>query len=387
MKRCDTRIRQAKELLNTWNRKQAFMVHFRQTARQHKEWGGRDRREIADLCFAWFRLGPLQAELKDTAFYWATWLFLPDKTEWLEHWHQEGFLPAPDAELSFEERLKVVRRETGSQGGLFPFPDTLSKEISVESMEATWGETPKLWFRVNKGKTDALSAILKRESIPFELEGNTFSLPPGTDMQAVSSGNYHVFGEIQDWASQQVVKGLGWDGLKVWDCCAASGGKALHLMDEYPGIKLTCTDIRPGILANLKERFVQARAIFPLIKQLDLGSDEPLPFEPGFFDGLLCDAPCSGSGTFRRNPEAMVALDEKKLAGYIALQRRIVQNALPALKTGGKLLYATCSMYAAENEEQVSFFESIGLKRIESGYFNGSERGADILYRAVLKKP
>jgi 16S rRNA (cytosine967-C5)-methyltransferase len=103
---------------------------------------------------------------------------------------------------------------------------------------------------------------------------------------------------------------------------------------------------------------------------------------------VVCDVPCSGSGTWRRTPENLSEFNTKQIEEYARLQRKIVGNSLPFLKPGGTLVYITCSVFSAENRVNAEIIAAEnGLKLKESGVIGGLKLNADYLYRAVLKKP
>src|SRR5690606_31250616 len=162
--------------------------------------------------------------------------------------------------------------------------------------------------------------------------------------------------EVQDWASQQTINQLTIQaGESRWACCAASGGKSLMLLDREPNIKLLVSDVRLSILRNLDVRFQNAgiRTCYRK-KILDLSRpiDHLLQEE---FDGILVDAPCSGSGTWGRTPEMLTNFNPIEITKYAELQKVIVSRVVPFLKKGKTLTYITCSVFTQENEEVIQY--------------------------------
>ena len=103
------------------------------------------------------------------------------------------------------------------------------------------------------------------------------------------------------------------------------------------------------------------------------------------FDLIICDAPCSGSGTWSRTPEQLYFFDEKKIDQYAALQKKIVTNAVKSLKKDGFFLYITCSVFKKENEEVVQFLENkLFLHLIHAEYLEGYRQKADTLFSALF---
>jgi len=174
--------------------------------------------------------------------------------------------------------------------------------------------------------------------------------------------------------------------LKIWDCCAASGGKSLMLNDIDPDIELTVSDVRESILANLKKRFEKAgiQNYTSFINDLSQPNFKP---QITNFDLIICDAPCTGSGTWSRTPEQIYFFDEKRIEQYALLQKKIVSTIIPRLKIEGCLLYITCSVFKKENEEVVEFIQSNSeLELIKMELLKGYDKKADTMFAALFKK-
>lgn len=150
--------------------------------------------------------------------------------------------------------------------------------------------------------------------------------------------------ELQDAASQAVVQALGpLDGVRVLDYCAGGGGKALAM--AALGAQVTAHDASAARLRALAPRASRAGARIAT-------TDRPT----GRFDLVLVDAPCSGSGAWRRQPEAKWTLTAERLAALTAMQDDIMDLAAQLVRPGGRLAYATCSLLAAENLERIQAF-------------------------------
>jgi 16S rRNA (cytosine967-C5)-methyltransferase len=137
---------------------------------------------------------------------------------------------------------------------------------------------------------------------------------------------------------------------RIWDCCAAPGGKTLILSLRHPSAHLLATDANPRRLEALAAR-LQAAA--PQTQTLAADATK-LPEAEGLFDLILCDVPCSGTGTLGRNPEIRQRLQPSDLARQATRQREILTAALARLALGGHLLYSTCSLEPEENEQVVA---------------------------------
>ncbi len=175
-------------------------------------------------------------------------------------------------------------------------------------------------------------------------------------------------------------------GSKVWDCCAASGGKSLLVKDLFPEIALTVSDVRSSILHNLEERFKKAGIKDYHSFVADLTKPKSIPFAEQRFDLIICDAPCSGAGTWSRTPEQLHYTQQADIERYSQLQKSIVTNAVTQVKKGGYFLYITCSVFSRENEEVTALIESnTALHLVEEKYLTGYEKKADTLYAALFQ--
>ena len=152
--------------------------------------------------------------------------------------------------------------------------------------------------------------------------------------------------ELQDAASQAVVAALP-SGGKVLDYCAGGGGKSLALAMD-PTREVIAHDIDPARMRDLAPRAKRAGAV---ITQISTGA-----LSNARFDTVLCDAPCSGSGAWRRAPEGKWTLTKDRLTELCAIQDDILIHAAGLVRPGGVLAYATCSVLRAENEDRIAAF-------------------------------
>jgi 16S rRNA (cytosine967-C5)-methyltransferase len=237
--------------------------------------------------------------------------------------------------------------------GEFPqfLENALSKRFGahlLEEMAAFTGRAP-LDLRVNtlKASREEVLAGLKADGFECAAIGeNGIRCAPGNlnQHELFLSGAF----EIQDLAAQIAVERAGAQaGMRVLDLAAGAGGKSLALAAAMhnKGEIIAC-DIRGAALAELEKRAVRAGAT--IIRTRILGLPPPSPF-----DMVFIDAPCSGSGTWRRQPELKYRLTSQRLAGLNDTQDRLLRQGAEA---GGQLVYATCSILPCENEERVEAF-------------------------------
>ncbi|HEV7397792.1 MAG TPA: 16S rRNA (cytosine(967)-C(5))-methyltransferase RsmB [Pyrinomonadaceae bacterium] len=161
---------------------------------------------------------------------------------------------------------------------------------------------------------------------------------------------------LQDEASQLVAHVLGAErGERVLDVCAAPGSKTTHIADLFNDEGLIiAADIYPHRLKTIVAA-VKTQG-FKSIQCVALDALKELPFETGHFDRVLVDAPCSGTGTLRRNPEIKWRLTRADIQELAERQIRILANAANQVKSGGRLVYSTCSVEVEENEQVVEKF-------------------------------
>jgi 16S rRNA (cytosine967-C5)-methyltransferase len=163
--------------------------------------------------------------------------------------------------------------------------------------------------------------------------------------------------EVQDEGSQLIALACQpADGMRILDLCAGAGGKALALAAAAPGADIIASDTNRARLAQLPVRAERAGAT--IVTRLIDGGREAAQIRDleSQCDVVLVDAPCSGSGTWRRNPEGRWRLTSERLGRLVKLQARLLDLAGPLVKPGGALVYATCSIIHAEGADQILSF-------------------------------
>ena len=164
--------------------------------------------------------------------------------------------------------------------------------------------------------------------------------------------------EVQDEGSQLLaLLADARPGLAVCDLCAGAGGKTLALGAAMGGQgRLVAADVEPGRLAAAKPRLRRAGLSGVELHRLEAGEDPWLAAQAGGFDRVLVDAPCSGTGTWRRSPDARWRLAPSRLEALQATQDQLLRTAAALVALGGRLVYATCSLLPTENEARVAAF-------------------------------
>jgi 16S rRNA (cytosine967-C5)-methyltransferase len=223
----------------------------------------------------------------------------------------------------------------------------------AEAFAAANNTVPPTAFRVVKTRADESQVISKLRAAGAEVRAS-----PVTEGAWLVSGattfvrELSAAGEIylQDEASQLVALVLDVKrGERVLDLCAAPGGKTTLMADRADDAAMIVAADRSAsrmqtVIATT--RLQQLKSIKPVL----LDAVEQLPFKSGVFDKVLVDAPCSGTGTLRRNPEIRWRLTAPDISGFAEVQKQIFGRAADAVKPGGRLVYSTCSVEREENE-------------------------------------
>lgn len=230
--------------------------------------------------------------------------------------------------------------------------DSLGEDFAPV-MRALQSRAP-VFLRVNlrKATMARAQAALEAEGIatrPHPLAATALEVTAGARRIAASAAYRDGLVELQDAASQAVVQALPLaDGMRVLDYCAGGGGKSLA-MAALARLDLTAHDAAPRRMADLPARAARAGVRVKLAET---------PALTGGYDLVLADAPCSGSGAWRRSPEARWRLDAAGLAALCAMQDAVLDAAAAQVAPGGWLAYATCSLLDCENAQRVAAFLS-----------------------------
>jgi 16S rRNA (cytosine967-C5)-methyltransferase len=210
-------------------------------------------------------------------------------------------------------------------------------------------------LRVNLLKTDRAGAIaaLAREGIiaePVDLSSTAFRVTDGARKVAQSDAYKTGLVEIQDAASQAVIDMIDpRPGEAVLDLCAGAGGKTLAMAARMGGRgRFLAHDIAPARMADLGPRASRAGV------EVETVPTAALEGLAGTVDLVLVDAPCSGSGAWRRNPDAKWRLTETELDRLVATQAALIDQAVHLMAPAGRIAYITCSVLAPENGDQIA---------------------------------
>ncbi len=383
--RLDNYIQMALALIERYDGAMPLSAFLKQYYAQNKKHGSRDRKLISHLVYTYYRLGKYAATNQQQRLLLALFLCEPADSQWSvclpEAWQQM-------MQASVAEKCSYLQTQALpiTPAAIFPWIDALSEGIEKEAFVWQYLQQPDLFLRVRPSRMKKVVETLNTNTIAFEAEGNCLRVANGTKIDQLLTINKDVV--VQDRSSQQVANLFSYfqeaSVKKVWDCCAASGGKSILLIDTLPGIQLSVSDIRATILHNLRQRFAEAGIAQFQSFLADLS--QPLPVKQQY-DAIICDVPCSGSGTWGRTPEQLSLFEITEINRYAQLQATIAGNTIPHLKQGGCLLYITCSVFAAENEMNVNkLAEQHSLKLVTLEVFTGYQYKADTMFAALLQK-
>ncbi len=380
MQRFNSYLSEATKLIEDYKGKMPFSVYTKTYFSQNKKFGSTDRRTINNFCYYFFRVGHAVSAPISEVIVAGIFLCENEESAILEH-----FNPALNKSItkSLLDKLKILKIKPES---IFPFSSYVSKDIDIKKFSLSFLQQPDLFLRIRPGKKYQVIKKLEDSTIEFQAEKDWVRLSNSEKIDTLISLNKEAV--VQDINSQKVFHFFEkFDNKKefnVWDCCAASGGKSILLYDRLKGkIKITASDVRTSILENLKIRFHKAGIN---VKKLFVANlIKPFSVEEKF-DIIICDAPCTGSGTWARTPEQLYLFKKESLAEYSQLQRKIIDNSIPALKPGGFFFYITCSVFTDENEENVKYIsEKFGMENLSTNYLAGYESKADTLFVSVFK--
>jgi 16S rRNA (cytosine967-C5)-methyltransferase len=365
------------------------------TLKANKKWGSKDRAFVAESFYDIIRWK------RKLAHYMGEEITRDNIYKLIATYLIYSNYEAPSfEEFKAFEKKKVLARMSESIANPaveHSVPDWLFDKIKAdygddtEAILAALNEQADVFLRVNRLKASARKLIqsLLEDGVHAEMVDG---LPDALRIKvrknlfrtkAFQDGWF----EVQDLSSQKVAEALAPEaGMRVLDVCAGAGGKTLHLASlmENKG-QIIALDIHEWKLKELKRRARRAGAhnietrpiAAKTIKRLRDGAD-----------ALLIDAPCTGLGVLRRNPDAKWKLDPSFVERITKEQQNILADYSKVLRIGGRMVYATCSILSEENEKQVAQFleENAGFSLVSEEILLPHQSGNDGFYIAVIER-
>ncbi|WP_452220477.1 RsmB/NOP family class I SAM-dependent RNA methyltransferase [Lacinutrix salivirga] len=386
-------------LLLIFNEGQYADKVVQQLLKRDKRWGSRDRGFVAETTYdivRWKRLYAEIAEIKepfsrdDIWRMFAVWATL--KGIKLPDWKYFENTPQRKIKGRFDELSKIRKIKES-------IPDWMDELAVKELGEATWSkeivalnEQADVVLRTNTLKTTKEN--LKSELFDADIETDSLdNYPQALKLREranvfTTEAFQNGFFEVQDASSQLVADYLEVKpGMRVVDTCAGAGGKTLHLASlmENKG-QIIAMDIYGNKLKELKRRAKRAGAHNIETRAIESTKDIKKLYDKA--DRVLIDAPCSGLGVLRRNPDAKWKLQPEFIDKIKKTQAEILSTYSRMVKPGGKLVYATCSVLPSENQEQVKNFldSNKEFTLVKDNKILAHKSGFDGFYMALLER-
>ncbi|CAL2086690.1 16S rRNA (cytosine967-C5)-methyltransferase [Tenacibaculum sp. 190524A05c] len=369
--------------------------------RRDKRWGARDRKFVAETIYEIVRWKRLYAEIanvkepfsrQDLWRLFSVWCVL--RGIQLPDWNQIEPTPTRRIKGKFDELSKIRKFRESIPDWIDAIGlDELGEKVWTKEI-ASLNKQAEVILRTNTLNTskEVLQKRLKEEGIDTEfVQGYPDALKLVERANVFKTECFKKgFFEVQDASSQLVAAYLDVEpGMKVVDTCAGAGGKTLHLASlmQNKG-QIVAMDIYESKLKKLK-----VRARRNGVHNIDLrviDSTKPIKKLYNKADRVLIDAPCSGLGVIRRNPDSKWKLQPEFLDNIKKVQQDVLQSYSRMVKSGGKLVYATCSVLPSENQEQVEQFLSSEAGKdfsfVSDKKVLSHESGFDGFYMALLEK-
>jgi 16S rRNA (cytosine967-C5)-methyltransferase len=297
----------------------------------------------------------------------------------------EGYGPTP---LDSDE-LAIVQEPKGEmpRAVALDIPDWLEPAFCGDDDYMRLKVRAPIDLRVNTKKSTLSQAsralaIDGIETDPVDVAGTALRVRGETRKIPQTSSYLNGVVELQDAGSQALIAALDIPKRgRVLDYCAGGGGKTLAMAARAgSSVKFSAYDLDQGRLSALRERAMRAGAVVELLKNDPVKSQDK-------FDLVILDVPCSGSGAWRRSPDAKWKLDAARLTELSEIQAEILQNSRGLVSDGGALAYMTCSLFACENDDQVVTFLSENSEWSLVGKRSFKlEDGSDGFFMAVFKR-
>lgn len=366
------------------------------TFKKNRLWGSRDRGFVAEMVYDMVRWKRTIDYAANNALrkkhYWdfiAAWIIIND--EKLPDLDEFKKVKVQKVKGNYLQAFKVPAIKYSVSDELFALGEKELGEKWIQELEAMNQAAPAV-LRVNALRTNEqeLKAAFKKQDIEIaklKRFADAWVLKEKENLFLTDEFKQGWF-EMQDANSQLVAPFVEVEpGMRVADTCAGAGGKSLHMaaLMENKG-NIVSMDIHQWKLNELKRRAKRAGAHNIQTKLVD--STKVLKRFKKSFDRVLIDAPCTGLGVLRRNPDAKYNINQASLDRVLAEQKEILATYSKLLKPDGILVYVTCSILPSENEKQVATFleNDPSFTLVEEQHLMPSDSGFDGFYMAKLKK-
>ncbi len=337
--------------------------------KNNKKWGSRDRKSFAEAFYTIVRdagvyfdeigkndfICPSEEEVSKIIELYLEGFDKTPSPELMKHSVSKDLVDLVDLEMTEEEKSDFLKASSQTA------PVYLRVNLNLISDEECLSELKEEGLKVELVKPGCLE-LLERK--------NVFLAP------SFKKGHF----EVQDGASQDVAYFMELErGMRVADSCAGAGGKTLHMSSLLGNTgTIVAMDVFPRRLEELKKRMRRSKSQNIEIKAIE--GTKTIKRMAGKFDRLLLDVPCTGSGTYRRKPESKLFFTKEEHSRLLKIQEEVLEQHSKLVKLGGKMVYATCSVFPSENMKQVEAFlkrhdefklESSSLNKVGQNGFDG----------------
>ena len=373
----------AADLLCGYDGGMPFHLYLKEKFKENKNWGSKDRKRYRACCYHFWRnaVGVSRNTATEILEYLQHHFPAPDPTTTANHPADAGskLNPSPIQTLETQANPQPYAK----------FDGYLSSHLTPQILTPWFQNEPCVWIRPLNNKQPQVVKWLQQQQIEIILQHESaLAVSAQADLQPITQQGIAY---IQDIGSQMA---MDWRDLplqalcsgdhRLWDSCAGSGGKSITLLQNCEKVNVQCSDVRQNILENLQKRFQSLRLSPPKTQVINLTQEKSAQT----YHIVMADVPCSGSGTWRRNPENLHFFTLPEIALYAQKQQQILENLSSAVISGGYLVYLTCSVFKAENEENITHFlgQHTNFTLVEQRFCGGIENHGDYIYRAILQK-
>lgn len=359
------------QLLQGYKYPEPFHIAAKNFFKKNKKFGSKDRKAISEICYTYLRCGLTfsQIELKEGLLLSGLLLDFEPASDWNNVSKELGYSHEVSDDFFIQEgAFDFISKAVEETIRFYPSEHVLP-ELEHYNKPGNLKFRPKNWAKDHTDdEATKLGVIGCRElAVNQTLDATT---------------------QVQDLSSQFICHQIkAEDHEKIWDICCGAGGKTLNLSSQSRS-EFYLSDIRPQIIENAKSRFrsMHYDANYAVVdlsksqKELRFGAKN---IASDYFDIIIADVPCSGSGTWFRTPEHFTRFDYASLSKVADKQKTIVKNAASFLKKGGRFYYITCSIFNEENTEVKDWIiENTDLILVNEIAFDGIKHKADGMYMA-----
>lgn len=370
-----SRYSSALQLLRGYAYPEPFHIAAKNFFKGNKKFGSKDRKAIAEICYMYLRCGKAMesCSLEKGLLLSSLYLDFDRVADWNKVADEAGIdFSLPEHFFDSGNVSDFVAKALNNEISYFP------KGCLMQDFEH-YDDADNVRFRPKNWAKDHTDDEVRHLGIVGVKELKLNETLPDTL-------------QVQDLSSQYICDKIELnEGDKIWDVCSGSGGKSLNLSSRGIG-EFYLSDVRPSIIQNAKSRFAAMYysahfGIADMQKEETVLKFGAMDVEGPYFDTIVADVPCSGSGTWFRNPEHFTRFDYEEIENYASRQKTIVKNASVFLQKGGSLYYITCSVFTQENSEVRDWIvENTDLKFVEEIAFDGLRQRADGMYMVRFER-